>query len=153
MLRGHSSRTPRPSATRRSGTAAACKPMTAAASQRSSPPLPAQDADRIVTLGKALADPIRVGMLAMMAEGRGCCGIPSTPPGAPEATGTRGICVCELEAQFALSQSRTSYHLRVLKEAGLVQYEVHGRWAFYSIVDSELAAALALVSRRLLHDH
>ena len=45
--------------------------------------------ERVVALGRALSDPIRVRMLGMMAEGRSCCGLPDL--GAPVENRDRGI--------------------------------------------------------------
>lgn len=42
-------------------------------------------------------------------------------------------CVCELQAALAAAQSRLSFHLRVLKEAGLVTDRREGRWVHYSL--------------------
>ena len=101
-----------------------------------------QDEDRVgrlVSLGRALSDPIRVRMLGMMAEGRGCCSLPDC--GAPAEDQDAGICVCEFEAYFGMGQSKVSYHMKKLKEAGLVREEKRGRWSFYSI-DGEAAASL-----------
>jgi ArsR family transcriptional regulator len=88
----------------------------------------------LVRIAKALSDPIRVRMLEMMSQGRGCCGL-SAPctRGVPGADEPQGICVCEFQEQFELGQSKTSYHLRVLKEAGLVTEETRGKWTFYAI--------------------
>ncbi len=88
----------------------------------------------LVRVAKALSDPIRVRMLEMMSQGRGCCGL-SAPctRGVPGSDEPQGICVCEFQEQFELGQSKTSYHLRVLKEAGLVTEETRGRWTFYAI--------------------
>ncbi len=44
-----------------------------------------------------------------------------------------GICVCEFEGYYRMGQSRISYHLGKLKEAGLVREERRGRWSFYSL--------------------
>lgn len=91
--------------------------------------------ERLVALGRALSDPIRVRMLGMMAEaassGRGCCGLPDL--GAPAGEGDAGICVCEFEDVFGMGQSKVSYHMRKLKDAGLVEEEKRGRWSFYSL--------------------
>jgi ArsR family transcriptional regulator, arsenate/arsenite/antimonite-responsive transcriptional repressor len=99
--------------------------------------------ERIVALGRALSDPIRVRMLGMMAEatasGRGCCDLPDL--GVPAAEGDVGICVCEFEDRFGIGQSKVSYHMRKLKEAGLVREERRGKWSFYSL-DGEVARGL-----------
>ncbi len=95
--------------------------------------------ERLVALGRALSDPIRVRMLGMMAEGRGCCDFSGS--GVPASEGEEGICVCEFEAYFGMGQSKVSYHMRKLKEAGLVREERRGKWGFYSI-DREAAGEL-----------
>jgi ArsR family transcriptional regulator, arsenate/arsenite/antimonite-responsive transcriptional repressor len=102
-----------------------------------------QRVGRIVALGQALSDPIRVRMLGMMAEaaasGRGCCDLPDL--GVPAEEGEVGICVCEFEDRFGMGQSKVSYHMRKLREAGLVREERRGRWSFYSL-DGETAREL-----------
>ena len=94
---------------------------------------------RLVALGGALSDPIRVRMLGMMAGGRGCCSLPDC--GVPAEDQDAGICVCEFEAYFRMVQSKVSYHMKKLKEAGLVREERRGRWSFYSL-DREAAEGL-----------
>lgn len=94
---------------------------------------------RLVSFGQALSDPIRVRMLGMMSEGRACCSLPDC--GVPAEDQDAGICVCEFEAFFGMGQSRVSYHLRKLKDAGLVVEEKRGRWSFYSL-DADAAASL-----------
>jgi ArsR family transcriptional regulator len=95
--------------------------------------------ERLVALGRALSDPIRVRMLSMMAEGRGCCDFSDS--GVPAADGDEGICVCEFEEVFSMGQSKVSYHMKKLKDAGLVREERRGKWAFYSL-DREVAGEL-----------
>jgi ArsR family transcriptional regulator, arsenate/arsenite/antimonite-responsive transcriptional repressor len=94
---------------------------------------------RLVALGRALSDPIRVKMLGMLAEGRGCCELPDC--GVPARAQDAGICVCEFERYFDVGQSKASYHLGKLKEAGLVHEERRGKWSFYSL-DREAAGQL-----------
>ena len=88
---------------------------------------------RLVALGRALSDPIRVRMLGMMAEGRSCCELPDLGAPASAEEGDLGICVCEFEDYFRMGQSKVSYHVRKLKEAGLVREEKRGKWSFYSL--------------------
>jgi ArsR family transcriptional regulator, arsenate/arsenite/antimonite-responsive transcriptional repressor len=95
--------------------------------------------ERLVALGRALSDPIRVRMLFMMAEGRGCCDFSGS--GVPAEEGEEGICVCEFEDVFGMGQSKVSYHVKKLKDAELVREEKRGKWAFYSL-DREAAGAL-----------
>ena len=96
---------------------------------------------RVVALGRALSDPIRVRMLGMMAGGRSCCGLPDL--GTPAEDEDKGICVCEFEDYFGMGQSRVSYHVGKLKEAGLVGEERRGKWSFYSL---DRAAARELLT-------
>jgi ArsR family transcriptional regulator len=95
--------------------------------------------ERLVALGRALSDPIRVRMLGMMAEGRSCCDFSSS--GVPADEGDEGICVCEFEEVFGMGQSKISYHMRKLKDAKLVREERRGKWSFYSL-DGEAAEEL-----------
>jgi ArsR family transcriptional regulator len=89
----------------------------------------AEEAGRISTPGAALSDPIRVRTLGMMAAGRRFCELPDC--GVPAEDQDAGICVSEFERAFAMGQSKVSYHLRKLKEAGLVREERRGRWSFH----------------------
>jgi ArsR family transcriptional regulator len=95
--------------------------------------------DRLVALGRALSDPIRVRMLSMMADGRSCCDFSASS--VPAAEGDEGICVCEFEEHFGMGQSKVSYHMKKLKDAGLVREERRGKWSFYSL-DREAASGL-----------
>ncbi|HKH10618.1 MAG TPA: metalloregulator ArsR/SmtB family transcription factor [Rubrobacter sp.] len=101
---------------------------------------------RLVALGGALSDPIRVRMIGMMAGGRGCCSLPDC--GVPAEDQDAGICVCEFEAYFGMGQSKVSYHMKKLKEAGLVHEERRGRWSFYSL---DRGAAEGLLSETADH--
>jgi ArsR family transcriptional regulator, arsenate/arsenite/antimonite-responsive transcriptional repressor len=76
-----------------------------------------------------------------MAECRGCCSLPDC--GVPAEDQDVGICVCEFEGYFEIGQSRVSYHMRKLKDAGLVREEKRGKWSFYSL-DPEAAEALVV---------
>jgi ArsR family transcriptional regulator, arsenate/arsenite/antimonite-responsive transcriptional repressor len=110
-----------------------------------------QRARALVAFGRALSDPIRVRMLGLLAaaaaEGRGCCGLPDT--GAPEGE-EAGVCVCEFENLFGLGQSKVSYHLRKLKEAGLVREERRGRWSFYSLDRDRTGGLISEIGDHLL---
>jgi ArsR family transcriptional regulator len=95
--------------------------------------------EQLVALGRALSDPIRVRMLTMMAEGRSCCDLPDL--GVPAEEADNGICICEFEDHFGMGQSKISYHMKKLKDAGLVREERRGKWSFYSL-DREAAGQL-----------
>jgi ArsR family transcriptional regulator len=73
----------------------------------------ALDADQARALLKALAEPIRLQVI--------------------EALGDGERCVCELTEQLGLAQSKLSFHLRVLKEAGLLADRQSGRWVYYRL--------------------
>ena len=103
--------------------------------------------DRLVALGRALSDPIRVRMLGMMADGRGCCDFSNSS--VPAEEGEEGICVCEFEDVFGMGQSKVSYHVRKLKEAGLVREKRRGKWILYSL-DREAAGELLGVAEKHL---
>jgi arsenite methyltransferase len=98
-----------------------------------------EQVERIVALGQALSDPVRVRMLGMIAGGRNCCDLPDL--GVPAEEEEKGICVCEFEGYYGMGQSRVSYHLGKRKEAGLVREERRGKWSFYPL-DREAAGQL-----------
>src|SRR5918993_26617 len=50
-------------------------------------------------------------------------------------------CVCELQDALDAAQSRLSFHLKVLKEAGLVRDRKEGRWSYYALVPESLGVA------------
>lgn len=54
-------------------------------------------------------------------------------------------CVCDLQAALDAAQSRLSFHLKVLKDAGLVTDRKEGRWSYYSIVPERLDEARAIL--------
>ena len=85
----------------------------------------APDLDRAVGLFHALSDATRLAALDMLRDGEKC--------------------VCELQDQIDIAQSRLSFHLKVLKDAGLVQDRKEGRWSYYSIVPGALDEAHDLV--------
>ena len=77
-----------------------------------------------------------------VADDRSICHVPAVPggvggPGQEPA----GVCVCALRTLQGLAQSKASYHLRVLREAGLVREERREMWRF-STLDAESARGL-----------
>jgi ArsR family transcriptional regulator, arsenate/arsenite/antimonite-responsive transcriptional repressor len=104
--------------------------------------------ERLVALGGALADPIRVRILTMMAEGRSCCDLPDL--GVPAEGADSGICVCEFEDYFGMGQSKISYHMKKLKDAGLVREERRGKWSFYSLDREAVGKLLGETADHLL---
>jgi ArsR family transcriptional regulator len=56
-------------------------------------------------------------------------------------------CVCELTAHLDLAQSRLSFHLKVLKDAGLVSHRREGRWSYYALDAAALRETGAFLGR------
>ncbi len=107
------------------------------------PPQGAAHAAWLTGVAKALSDPIRLNMLDVMVQGRACCGLPDpSERGVPGKGDPAGICVCDFQDHFGLAQSKASYHLRVLREAGLVREEIRGKWTFYSVDAESVRRAL-----------
>lgn len=91
------------------------------------PPLSADAREDLAGRFKALADPTRVAIVNMLA-------------------GAEEVCVCVFANELGLSQPTISHHLRILREAGLVQARKAGTWAYYRLVPEtvvELAGALS----------
>jgi ArsR family transcriptional regulator, arsenate/arsenite/antimonite-responsive transcriptional repressor len=84
-------------------------------------PLDRSDAEDLAKLLKAVADPVRLQLLALVRSADG-----------GEA------CVCDLTAPVGLSQPTVSHHLKVLTDAGLLSRERRGTWAWYSLVPGTL---------------
>jgi ArsR family transcriptional regulator len=135
---------------------ATCRPAEAAAAAccplpENVAPLPLEagedpGADALAARAKALADPVRLRMLAVIAAAEKCC-----RPAAADASGQApaGVCVCELQTLQGLAQSKASYHLRVLREAGLVREERRGKWSFYTLDAESARGLLAELAARL----
>ena len=92
-------------------------------------PLSAAQADQVVPLLKALADPVRLRLMSMVASHDG-----------GEA------CVCDLNDAFDLSQPTISHHLKVLHESGLLDREKRGVWVYYRARTEALAGLSAIIS-------
>jgi ArsR family transcriptional regulator, arsenate/arsenite/antimonite-responsive transcriptional repressor len=72
------------------------------------------DAAVVATLFKALADPIRVQLVALVRQ-------------APEGE----ACFCDLADEFDMPQSSLSHHLKILVQAGILERERRGTWSWY----------------------
>lgn len=101
--------------------AACCPPL-------SREPLSQAQAERVAPLLKALADPVRLRLMSLIA---------SHPGG--EA------CVCDLNDAFDLSQPTISHHLKVLHEAGLLNRDKRGVWVYYRARTEALASLGTLI--------
>ena len=73
----------------------------------------ALDRSQAVRLFHALSDPTRLGIVRKLRQGERC--------------------VCELEPVLGIAQSRLSFHLKVLKDVGLISDRKQGRWMFYGL--------------------
>jgi ArsR family transcriptional regulator len=94
-----------------------CPPVTRA-------PLSDEDATELARVLAALADPVRLRLLSLVAS-------------------QTEICSCHLEGPLARSQPTISHHTRVLAEAGLLVGEKRGRWTWWRVDQGRLAAVRA----------
>jgi ArsR family transcriptional regulator len=91
-------------------------------------PLEAGAAAELASGFSALADPVRLQVLSLLAA-------------APEGE----VCVCEFVEPLGKSQPTVSHHLKVLADAGLVHGERRSKWVYYSLDRSRLAALRAAI--------
>ncbi len=77
--------------------------------------LSTEHAERIAALSKALSHPVRVQIVDILNRYGG------------------EVCVCEIERHFDLTQPTISHHLRVLREAGVIDGEQRGLWVYYQV--------------------
>jgi ArsR family transcriptional regulator, arsenate/arsenite/antimonite-responsive transcriptional repressor len=101
--------------------AACCPPLSAE-------PLSRAQAEQVAPLLKALADPVRLRLMSLVA---------SHPGG--EA------CVCDLAGAFDLSQPTISHHLKVLHDSGLLDRDKRGVWVYYRARTGALASLGAVI--------
>ena len=83
------------------------------------------DRTRAAALFHALSDETRLGILEMLRQGERC--------------------VCDLQSELDAAQSRLSFHLRTLKEAGVVTDRREGRWVYYALDKDAIDAIAGLV--------
>ena len=94
-----------------------------------SEPLSPGGADELAPLFKAVADPVRLRLLSLIACHEG-----------------GETCVCDLLEAFEVTAPSVSYHLKILREAGLISSERRGTWVYYRVnpeVMARMSAALA----------
>jgi ArsR family transcriptional regulator len=84
------------------------------------PPMPRAAAEDLAATFKALGDPTRVAIVNRLST-------------------AEEVCVCDLTAAFELSQPTISHHLRILRDAGVVEAEARGTWAYYRLVPDAIA--------------
>ncbi|HWH68578.1 MAG TPA: metalloregulator ArsR/SmtB family transcription factor [Candidatus Sulfotelmatobacter sp.] len=85
--------------------------------------MPEPEAVRLAGLAKALADPIRVQIVHLLEQ-------------------HADLCNCEFEDLLGLTQSKVSYHIKVLLDANLLTRRTEGTWSHYSLVKTDLLAQL-----------
>ena len=105
-----------------SARAACCAPMVRE-------PLGDADAAELARVFKALSDPIRLRLFSLIASFEG-----------------GQACVCDLTGPFDVSQPTISHHLRVLREAGLVDCERRGTWVYYWVLPDALGRLSSLLA-------
>jgi ArsR family transcriptional regulator len=91
-------------------------------------PISNEEAVRIAPLLKALADPVRLRLLSLVAS-----------------HADQEACVCDLNDAFDLSQPTISHHLKVLHEVGLLDRSKRGVWVYYRVQAEALSALGALL--------
>ncbi len=74
--------------------------------------------EKMARLAYAFSDPLRIEIVAILRQ-------------------EKSVCNCEFQSKLGLSQSKASYHLKILVDAGIVTRDVRGTWSHYSIVKSE----------------
>jgi ArsR family transcriptional regulator len=94
-------------------------------------PLDSQQAGAFAPMFKALGDPVRLRLLSMIAS-----------------AGGGEVCVCDLTGSFALTGPTISHHLKVLREAGLVDSDRRGTWVYYRLVPAALTLMGGLLAVR-----
>ncbi|MFJ9749820.1 ArsR/SmtB family transcription factor [Streptomyces chartreusis] len=93
-------------------------------------PLDDERAAELAKVFKALGDPVRLRLLSMIAS-RGAGG---------------EVCVCELTPAFGLSQPTISHHLKLLRQAGLIDCERRGTWVYYWVLPPALDRLAAFLT-------
>ena len=93
--------------------------------------IPAAEAAAISDAFQLFAHPVRVQIVTLLARSEDA------------------VCVCDLEQAVPVKQPTVSYHLKVLREAGLVTVERHGSWAYYRLNRTELATRQAQLQAQL----
>jgi ArsR family transcriptional regulator len=109
-----------------------CSPQAAGGVECCAPlacePLPEAGAQELALLFKAVADPVRLRLLSLIACHEG-----------------GESCVCDLTAAFDMTAPSISYHLRILREAGLISAERRGTWVYYRVEPAVMARMSAVL--------
>lgn len=92
-------------------------------------PIGAEAAAGLAQVFKALGDPVRLRLISLIGAREG-----------------GEVCVCDLASAFNLTQPTISHHLKVLREAGLIDSERRGTWVYYRLVPATLGRIAELLS-------
>ncbi|MFI0709615.1 ArsR/SmtB family transcription factor [Streptomyces inhibens] len=95
-----------------------------------SAPLGEERAVELAKVFKALGDPVRLRLLSMIASRAG-----------------GEVCVCDLTAAFELSQPTISHHLKLLRQAGLIDCERRGTWVYYWLLPEMMNKLAEILAR------
>jgi ArsR family transcriptional regulator, arsenate/arsenite/antimonite-responsive transcriptional repressor len=90
---------------------------------------------------KALSDPNRLRILTLLKQS-GCCTVATNP-------NDKGLCACDIESQVDLSQPTISHHMRILRQAGLVDAQKVGPWMWYRRNEDLLKQVGEVLSKQL----
>ncbi|MFF9022914.1 MULTISPECIES: ArsR/SmtB family transcription factor [Streptomyces] len=93
-------------------------------------PLDEEQAVDLARVFKALGDPVRLRLLSMIASKAG-----------------GEVCVCDLTPAFDLSQPTISHHLKLLRQAGLIDCERRGTWVYYRLLPETTDRLAGLLTR------
>jgi ArsR family transcriptional regulator, arsenate/arsenite/antimonite-responsive transcriptional repressor len=94
-----------------------------------SEPIDEVSAAGLAPVFKALGDPVRLRLVSLIGARQG-----------------REVCVCDLASAFDLSQPTISHHLKVLREAGLIDSERRGTWVYYRLIPAALERMAGLLA-------
>lgn len=86
----------------------------------------------LAKVSAALADPLRIAVIQFLAK--------AGSDGTSRGSDCAGVCVCELVQHLKISQPRASYHLRILREVGIVSERPQGKWTYYKLNNENVAA-------------
>ncbi|MBA4602743.1 ArsR/SmtB family transcription factor [Thermoactinomyces mirandus] len=100
--------------------------------------------EKFAQIAKALSDPTRIKILELVKARYDQLGT------TPVACCPDGVCVCVIQKQMNMAQSKVSYHIRELKQASLLHEMKQGKWNFYSINTDTLQAYQKTIQERYL---
>ena len=95
-------------------------------------PLTEADAEDLARVFAALADPVRLRLLSLVAD-------------------AGEICSCDLEGPLGKAQPTVSHHTKVLADVGLITGEKRGRWVWWRVVPERVAAVRGALERERAH--